>query len=231
MGGLYEKRAVLFKRDLSGRIIRTQILNIVLAALFFFFVPVFSITPKTNLFIYLAISLVLILLWRLMLSARLTERHSRTDAVIIGTGSEVSELTEELNGNNRYSLYCRETIDPGKVSPAAFGAVLDGAEKNHVRLLIVDTRDEAVAPLVPLIYQRAFERGAYEIVDLLALYEEVFDRVPLSRVGYEWFFRYATRRVSPLYLIAKRLIDITGGPRHGARHRARDAVRVARDAV
>jgi lipopolysaccharide/colanic/teichoic acid biosynthesis glycosyltransferase len=210
MGGFYDKRAVLFKRDMSGRLIRTQILNIVIAALFFFFVPAFGITPKASLFIYFVISLALILFWRLVLSSRLTERHSRMDALVIGAGPEVRELTEELNGNPRYALYCRDSIDPTSVTTEAFGAALDSAAGKH-RLLIVDTRDVAVAPLVPLIYQRAFEGGTYEVVDLLTLYEEVFDRVPLSLVGYEWFFRYATRRVSGLYLAAKRIIDIVGG--------------------
>ncbi|HVW71904.1 MAG TPA: sugar transferase [Candidatus Paceibacterota bacterium] len=211
MGGLYEKRVVLFKRDLSGRLIRTQIFNIVVAALFFFFVPAFGITPKTNLFIYFVISLGLILLWRLVISPRITARRSRSEAVIIGAGPEVDELADELRKNSRYALYCEEVIDPAQVSQELFSAALDRAEARHVHLLIVDTRDVDVAPFVPLIYQRAFERGSYEIVDLLALYEEVFDRVPLTLLGYEWFFRYATRRVSGAYLVAKRIVDIMGG--------------------
>ncbi|HVX90189.1 MAG TPA: sugar transferase [Candidatus Paceibacterota bacterium] len=216
MGGLYEKRAVLFKRDLSGRLIRTQIFNIVIAALFFFFIPALGITPKTNLFIYFVISLALILLWRLVLSPRITTRRTRDEAVIIGAGPEVDELAAELRGNSRYALYCEEVIDPAQVSHELFAAALDRAEARHVRLLIVDTRDADVAPFVPLIYQRAFERGSYEIVDLLALYEEVFDRVPLTLLGYEWFFRYATRRVSGAYLLAKRITDIAGGLVMGA---------------
>ena len=216
MAGLYEKRVVLFKRDLSGRLIRTQIFNIVIAALFFFFVPAFGITPKTNLFIYLVISLALILVWRLVVSPRITTRRVRSEAVIIGSGPEVSELAAELNGNSRYALYCDEIIDPMTVSVESFGAALDRTELRNVRLMIVDTRDAAVAPFVPLIYQRAFERGAYEIVDLLALYEEVFDRVPLTLLGYEWFFRYATRRVSGAYLLSKRTVDVIGGLLMGA---------------
>jgi lipopolysaccharide/colanic/teichoic acid biosynthesis glycosyltransferase len=39
----------------------------------------------------------------------------------------------------------------------------------------------------------------------------VFDRVPLTLLGYEWFFRYATRRVSGTYLATKRVVDVVGG--------------------
>jgi lipopolysaccharide/colanic/teichoic acid biosynthesis glycosyltransferase len=210
MSGLYEKRTVFFKRDMSGRIIRTQVLNIILAALFFFFVPALGITPKTELFIYFVVSLVFIFLWRIYAYPKLSERRTRIEAVIVGTGSEVEELRAELNGNPRYEIHCRETINPKEISVSTLKTLLDEAEKNGTELLIVDTTDASTEPLIPELYRRAFERGSYTIVDLLALYEEVFDRVPLSRLSREWFFRYATRRVSGFYLFAKRVIDIIG---------------------
>jgi lipopolysaccharide/colanic/teichoic acid biosynthesis glycosyltransferase len=210
MSGLYEKRAVFFKRDLSRRIIRTQVVNIILAALVFFFIPAFGITPKTNLLIYLVVSLLGILAWRLLLYPRLAERRSRIPAIIIGIGPEEEELKEELNGNPRYALLCRDSVNPSMCTADSFAEFLDGVGRD-ARLLIVDTRNPALAPLVPEMYRRAFERGSYQIVDLLALYEEVFDRVPLSHLDYEWFFRYATRRASGFYLFVKRAIDIVGG--------------------
>lgn len=214
-GGLYEKRVLFFKRDLSGRIVRTQIVNIVIAALFFFIVPAFGIAPKTNLAIYLVVSLLLILLWRLVVFPRLAERRSAVDAVIVGSKRpEEEELRKELAGDTRYGIRIVSAVNPGETGLAAFRTTLDSAE--GAKLLIVDTRDEATAPLVPEIYRRAFEKDSYQIIDLLALYEEIFDRVPLSLLGYEWFFRYATRRVSGFYLFAKRSFDIAGALVMGA---------------
>ncbi len=204
LGGLYEKRVVFFKRDLSGRLIRTQVFNIVLAALFFFTVPALVIAPKTNLAIYFVISLALILWWRLSAFPKITEQRTRAEAIIIGTGPEEEELAQELNGNPRYGIRVKESVDPSTLTPASF-------DDHKAILLIVDTRNPAVAELVPALYRRAFERDQYEVVDLLALYEEVFDRVPLTLLSHEWFFRHITRRASAFYLAAKRLIDIVGG--------------------
>ncbi len=211
MSGLYEKRVVFFKRDLSGRLIRTQVFNIVLAALFFFLVPALVITPKTNLAIYFCVSLVLILAWRLTIFPKVTERRSTNEAIIIGTGAEEKELAQELNGNSRYGIHAAESVDPGTLTAASFDALLTSAEARSIRLLIVDTRNPAVAEFVPILYRRAFERGTYEVVDLLALYEEIFDRVPLTLLSHEWFFRYITSRSSSSYLLMKRLIDVMGG--------------------
>lgn len=210
VSGLYEKRVIFFRRDLSGRIIRTQILNIVLAALFFFLIPALGITPKTNLLIYLVVSLVLILSWRLAGYPVLAERRGQIEALVIATGPEEEELTRELNSNARYTIHCQESVNPSSMTPAAFAALLDERVKSDIELLIVDTKNPTLAPYVPELYRHIFERGSYQIVDLIALYEEVFDRVPLTLVNYEWFFRYASRRVSGLYLFLKRLIDIVG---------------------
>ena len=216
MSGLYEKRVVFFKRDLSGRLIRTQVFNIVLAALFFFTVPALVIAPKTNLAIYLAVSLVLILVWRLNVFPRITERRTTAEAIIIGTGDEERELAQELNGNPRYGIRAQESVDPGALTSASLDELLSRAEGKDIHLLIVDTRNPAVAGFVPALYRRAFEHGSYEVVDLLALYEEVFDRVPLTLLSHEWFFRYISGRVSGFYLAVKRAIDITGGVLMGA---------------
>ena len=209
MSGLYEKQVALVKRDLSGRIARTQVANIVVAALLFFFVPALVITPKTILAIYLVVSLLAVFLWRLILYPRFTLPRSRLNAVMIGTRPEETELARELNGNPRYGLSC-SAVDPSAIASGALEESLLG-RRDPLTILILDARDPAVAPLLPTLYRHAFESDRFRVVDFLALYEEVFDRVPLSALGYEWFFRNVARQKSGFYYAAKRAIDIAGG--------------------
>ena len=63
-----------------------QIVNGVLAVLFFFLIPYFGITPKITLFIYLLISFVLVLVWRQYLFILFT-KSKQQPAVLIGSGS------------------------------------------------------------------------------------------------------------------------------------------------
>jgi len=63
--GLYSKRLSLFPSRLPDALLKTQIANIIFAALFFFFIPYFGIAPKTILALYLVVSLACIFLWRL----------------------------------------------------------------------------------------------------------------------------------------------------------------------
>ena len=51
IAGLYDKHTVFLKGVLFSRILNTQVVNILIAALLFLIIP-FGIAPKTNLVIY-----------------------------------------------------------------------------------------------------------------------------------------------------------------------------------
>ena len=59
IAGLYEKHTIILKSRLPSIILNAHIVNIVIAFLFFYFVPIFGIAPKTTLLIYLIVSLCL----------------------------------------------------------------------------------------------------------------------------------------------------------------------------
>ncbi len=210
MAGLYSKRVILFKIALFGAIVRTQILNIVLAALFFFFTPGIGIAPKTNLLLYLVISTGLIVLWRLYVFPLLTSPISRERAAIIGEGPEVEELVQEVNGNPRYHLTfaVRATPDEFKRNPDVFSKSL--AEES-VELLVVNADDEALRPSLARVYELSFISPGYQFVDFHRFYEEVFDRVPLSLLQYDWFLKNVSTNTPVFYPVLKRLIDLLGG--------------------
>src|SRR3989338_1602710 len=91
IAGLYENRSVILaRRALSTTLLIAQTFNIAIAALFFFFVPIFGIAPKTLLFIYLGVSFVLTLLWRAVLSPRLWSPEPA-----LAVGSDVSSYIAE----------------------------------------------------------------------------------------------------------------------------------------
>ena len=182
--GLYSKRISLFPSRLPDALFRTQIVNIALAALFFFFVPIFGITPKVILLLYLIISLTLIWLWRLIGYPRLSFKQTRTQAVLLAEGEEADKLFREVNGNPRYGIDFRSRELTG--SPTA--------------LYVIDRAHPA-----------AFSLQSQNVVSFEDMYEEVFDRVPLSKIEQPWF-RQKLMRTDPLwYLIVKRATDIIGG--------------------
>src|SRR5262245_60792154 len=56
IAGLYEHYTIVFRRNQARLIINSQVANSLIAIAFFYLIPYFGITPKTNLFVYLLIS-------------------------------------------------------------------------------------------------------------------------------------------------------------------------------
>jgi len=209
MAGLYGKRVVLFKNRLWDVILRVQLLNIVIAALFFFFVPGIGIAPKTNLVLYLFVSLLLIFIWRIYLFPRITKPTTRTRAAIIGTGPELWELVEEVNSNARYHLEFPVVEEPEALLKD-FSLFTKKLAEENVSMLVVDTTHDMLRPLLGSIYELAYVKHAYQFVDFYDVYEEVFDRVPLSLLEYDWFLKNVSGTGTAFYETAKRTIDIVG---------------------
>jgi len=214
MAGLYGKQVVRLRVELWGAIIRTQLLNITLAGLFFFLSPQIAIAPKTNLAIYLLISLVGICIWRLALFPKLTAPSWRERAALVAEGPECNELEREVNGSARYPLRFALRRAPKDLNN--FAAFAQELEQERIRILVIDTEHEAVRAVLPQLYEVAFGARKIDFVDFYDVYEEVFDRVPLSLLRYDWFFKNISLNARGLYRLIKRSIDIIGGCVMGA---------------
>jgi lipopolysaccharide/colanic/teichoic acid biosynthesis glycosyltransferase len=188
--GLYSKRLALFPSRLPDALFKTQLANILFAALFFFFMPVFGIAPKTILVLYLMVSFVVILFWRLAVYPRMSVRRSREQVALLAHGPEADELFAEVNGNPRYGIeFCSRNLAQGA----------------HAALVVIDRTNGDAALL------GSFAGTGKQLVAFEDMYEEVFDRVPLSQLDRAWFRENISPSESVLYAVAKRLIDLVGG--------------------
>lgn len=207
VAGLYEKHTLFFQSRLPNILLKTASMNSLIAVIFFYFIPYFGITPKVNLFIYLVISYVLIFIWR-MYGYRFIYTKKKQSAIIIGTGLEISELTEEVNKNDRYNIRFVESINITELRPVDFkNHVLNIIKNEHVSLIALDLQNDKIEQTLPHLYDLIFRN--VEFIDVYRLYEEIFDRVPLSLVRYNWFLEHVSVVSSVGYDALKRFMDIS----------------------
>jgi lipopolysaccharide/colanic/teichoic acid biosynthesis glycosyltransferase len=207
IAGLYEKHTVVLRDKLPGIILKTQLVNSVIAIAFFYFVPYFGITPKTNLFIDLVFSFILLLIWRLIGVDALGVRR-RQGAITIGSGREMFELVEEINHNPRYRIFFDTVIDVSSLDPRAVKERLERRlSLTRPSLVALALENQQVEKLVPNLYQLVFLGVSF--IDINRLYESVFDKIPLSFVGYRWFLENLPTAPTQFYDGLKRLMDIT----------------------
>jgi lipopolysaccharide/colanic/teichoic acid biosynthesis glycosyltransferase len=119
-------------------------------------------------------------------------------------------LANEVNGNKRYPIQFVAVR-----SPEDFLAL----SEDERTALIPEGVDAVVADitacnahgLLPVLYDLPHGVGNYDIVDFTDLYEEIFDRVPLSLLDQGWFLEHVSEKDPLWYTLPKRLIDLVGG--------------------
>lgn len=216
VAGLYDKHTRLFKEHLPSTIFYAQLANILLAALFFFFIPYFGITPKTNLVIYLFVSCILVGLWRLRLFDVLVLRFSgetRQKAILIGSGKEIEEMKLEVNHNHRYPFEFSYHFDPAELESSLDmqGKLLELVSSGDATVIVGDPHSPALTTLVPLLSNLAFLEARFRFIDSTVLYESIFDRVPLSLIRTSWFLVNVSTSPTYIYDFFKRAMDIVAG--------------------
>lgn len=208
IAGLYGRYTVLFRKQLPNIIFVAQVLNIGIAALFFFLIPIFEITPKIVLVIYLFISTFLLYLWRVHMYPHILIRRE-IGAVLVGTGSELTDLAEEVNRDPLYPLEFRAIIHPELSSHTEVQRILRTLiDSGSVSTIVADMSNHSLDSLLQFIYDITFIERSAEFIDVRSLYQEIFERVPLSLIDDRWLLRYVSLDAHNFYSITKRVLDI-----------------------
>jgi exopolysaccharide biosynthesis polyprenyl glycosylphosphotransferase len=198
--GLYDKPTLRLIRELNKRIFTSQILVVVCAAILFYSLPTLGIAPKTILLLYVTISALLMSVWR-RYAFSLVLHYKKQKSIIIGSGETFRTLVDELSRNPHIGITLLSVIDVDTYDMKKLEGVLKTTQPNSI---IIDMRDERIKPFFNVVYTELF-RGSV-VLDIVDVYEDVFDMVPLDIINQDWIFR--SINVSRRYDGLKRFIDI-----------------------
>ncbi len=210
IAGLYERHAIVFQKKLPGIILNAQIANSIIAVLLFYVLaPYITVAPKTILVLYLVISFGIIVLWRLIGFSLFGSRRQE-HAILIGTGSEMQNLKEEVNASKRYNLHFVSSVDLAQIEGIDFKQeIVARMYSEHISSVVIDLRNEKAEAILPALYNLIF--SGVRFLDMHKVYEEVFERVPLSLVKYNWFLENISSSSHIGYDMLKRAMDLVVG--------------------
>lgn len=206
IAGLYERPILALKVNVSSLIFETQIVNSIISLAFFYFIPLFSISPKTNLVIFLFVSLVLFIAWR-NASYWILRSREPTPAFLIASGEEMKELKEEVNSDARRRINFVSSVNLDKMEGVDTQRDIVGTIYSEgVRIIVVDLHHKNTEDLLPHLYNLIFSNIRF--VDMQRLYEDFFHRVPLSVLHYNWFLENISSAPKNSYEALKRVTDV-----------------------
>jgi exopolysaccharide biosynthesis polyprenyl glycosylphosphotransferase len=169
---------------------------------------------------FLALVVVLSLLWRWLYVRVFTAPVLLRRTLIAGAGLSGRTLLEVVNGLHPPPFHLVGLIDD---DPAKQGQTIAGSQVlgDSTRLLALVEREEIAEIIVAItgkmkgaLFQTlldAQQRGV-EVTRMALVYEELLGRVPIRHLESDWLLRSFVDelRVSALYLLIKRMIDILG---------------------
>jgi exopolysaccharide biosynthesis polyprenyl glycosylphosphotransferase len=206
VAGLYEKHTLILRNRVPVTILNAQIINSIIGALFFYLIPYFGIAPKTLLFVYLLISFFFILVWRIY-GEHLFKRKDREKAILIGGGEEMRELFLEVNNNSRYDICFVSSVDVNDMESLDFNdEIVQRIYAENINVIVADVTHDKVVPILPKLYNLMFSNTRF--IDMHKIYEDIFDRIPLSLVSYSWFLENISTSRKSLYDVLKRIMDM-----------------------
>ena len=182
--GLYDKPSLRLVRELRTRIISSQILAGIMAVIFFYSIPTLGIAPKTILFIYIAVASLTMIVWRYY-AALILLRYRKQNSVIIGSGKSFTMLVDEISRNPHTGITLIAVID---LDIYDINKLTNVFETTNPDSIIVDLRDPRIKQHFGELYKHMWEGAA--VYDIIDVYEDVFDMVPLDILNQEWVFRH-----------------------------------------
>lgn len=165
---------------------------------FFYLIPFFGITPKTNLLLNVLIFGVLILGWRKFFYS-LFSSYFQSKVAIIGKSPQSEELAIAIQKNPHLGYKLTAFFDPEK-------DISEQIQEKKIDTLILAENLLPGSLLARNLYQCLPLK--LNVMDLAEAYEIICEKIPISFVSQIWFLENLREREKGFYDKLKRIIDV-----------------------
>lgn len=204
IAGLYDFSLARNNINFYSTLLRGLLINISLAVIFFYFLPFFGITPKTNLFLNIGIFTVFFAVWRQVYNHFAKSSALLNNVLIIGDNKEIKQIIKIVNNNPQLSYRIAKQISPQDIKTPF--DLLEIATSKNIRTIITAIDPHQDSRLVQSLYQCLPLKISFN--DLPSFYEKILGKVPISSIGEIWFLENLTEDQKNFYEAFKRILDM-----------------------
>lgn len=204
IAGLYELSLARNNINFYSVLFQALLINFGLAIAFFYFIPYFGITPKTNLFINLAIFTILFSGWRHLFNLLIRSSALINNVLIIGKNKEAGQIAQMIKNNPQLGYRLIEQTSPKKFQTPF--DLLEKVTQKNIKTIITAIDPHQDTGLVRNLYQCLPLKISFS--DLPSFYEKTLGKVPVSSIGEVWFLENLTESQKNFYEAFKRVMDM-----------------------
>jgi exopolysaccharide biosynthesis polyprenyl glycosylphosphotransferase len=181
VSGLYDLRQLRNNIDFLKTLALVIFVSATVAVMLFYFIPSFGIAPKTNLFIFLVIFIVIEIAWRRLANTLLASREAPNKVVLVGNGPVVEEIVKTIAENPQFGYAIVKRIHEQNDPKALEGAI----EESHANVIAVPRHLKKETAFALMLY-KLLGKGTL-VIDVSDLYERILRKVPLTDIEETWF--------------------------------------------
>ncbi len=178
--------------------------NSAISIAFFYLIPFFGITPKTNLLVFVVLIVVLGSSWRYGFNKLITQSGYKNNTLIIGASPQSQDLYDFLLANPQLGYGALGIIDveDGRV----LGILENLIKQKNVSTLILSPSVYKIPQIIDVFYRLlGFKINFYNLPDF---YERVTGKIPLGAIDQNWFLENLSEGSKRGYEAGKRIFDL-----------------------
>lgn len=199
---LYHPYQSLDARTLLENIVRSFVMGVIGAAMIFYGLPTLGISPRKNLLLIAGVGCVLIFLWRYTFSS-LIKQYAPLKIFLIGNAPEISEVASHISSHPQLGIAVEAR--PELTDAMVHAMKVSGGNYYVVIPESVRSSAEQMKYLYDLL------PSGVQVLDFAALYERLYNKIPISLISELWFLEHIAEGRKPFFEILKRSIDLLLG--------------------
>lgn len=202
IANLYEPKLLRNNVHFYSALSQTIIITATISVLFFYLIPLYGITPRTNLLIFLIIFTALEFANR-SISNNILQKSFKKSILIVGTNNQSLELDLFIKENPQLGYEIKSVID---ISSDKLKDISQTIQEEKIDMIVLSPEAYQVPEIINIFYKSLEYKVGF--MNLASFYERVTGMVPLGAINQVWFLENLNEGNKRAYEITKRGNDI-----------------------
>ena len=198
---LYDTNSLRNNLYFYSNLLRAIIFASVISVVFFYVIPIFRITPKTNLVVFTAAFSGIAVASRTLFN-KASEKSYKKPLLIVGLNPQTLELAKFVEENPQLEYELKYVLDLAKEGIKNIDQIIKPEKINTV---VIAPEAYQITEIVDMFYRSLENRVTFR--NLSSFYEELTNRVPLGAINQIWFLENLSEGSKKTYEELKRFFD------------------------
>ncbi len=212
--GLYDLSRAQNTLNFFRTFLEGMFINLLIAAAFFYLIPIFGIEPRTILMVFFAVSLLLIYCWRMIFNSFIAKGFLRSRLLFIGPYADAVTLIDQLKTSALGFELATVIYTTPRTSHEADGIhwtnniahLPNLIQEDRINAVVLGSGIDEFSAVRDALYQSLFT--SVSLLDRKELEEILTGRIPVAEADKTWFLRNLKESEKTWFETTKRVFDV-----------------------